>query len=76
MQSMRDMEVWVNEDIVVNDGNRGRRRPGPFGSANRGIMPKDTDRLRRFREKLRYNRSLYHDPRTAARAADPRHGPQ
>ncbi len=25
----------------------------------RGITPKDTDRLRRFREKLRYNRDLY-----------------
>ena len=25
----------------------------------RGITPKDTDRLRRFRDKLRYNRELH-----------------
>ena len=25
----------------------------------RGITPRDTDRLRRFRDKLRYNRDLY-----------------
>ena len=25
----------------------------------RGITPKDTDRLRRFRDRLRYNRELY-----------------
>ena len=27
----------------------------------RGITPKDTDRLRRFRDKLRYNRDLYNE---------------
>lgn len=27
----------------------------------RGITPKDTDRLRRFRDKLRYNRELWQD---------------
>ena len=26
---------------------------------DRGITPKDTDRLRRFRDKLRYDRELY-----------------
>lgn len=26
----------------------------------RGVTPRDTDRLRRFRDKLRYNRELYH----------------
>ena len=25
----------------------------------RGITPRDTDRLRRFRDKLRYNRDLF-----------------
>ena len=34
----------------------------------RGITPKDTDRLRRFRDRLRYDRELY----AKARLADPR----
>ncbi|MGZ0174391.1 MAG: hypothetical protein ACKVHE_33220 [Planctomycetales bacterium] len=29
----------------------------------RGITPRDTDRLRRFRDKLRYNRDLYNAKR-------------
>ena len=33
----------------------------------RGITPKDTDRLRRFRDRLRYDRELY----TRHRVAEP-----
>ena len=35
----------------------------------RGITPKDTDRLRRFRDKRRYNREMY-TKRAAARFRD------
>jgi hypothetical protein len=35
----------------------------------RGITPKNTDRLRRFRDKLRYNREMY-TKRAAARFRD------
>lgn len=39
----------------------------------RGITPKDTDRLRRFRDKLRYDRSLYHDRRRSTDAVEQRY---
>ena len=36
----------------------------------RGITPKDTDRLRRFRDKLRYNRNLSHQRTALAEPVD------
>ncbi|MEZ5940631.1 MAG: CBS domain-containing protein [Planctomycetaceae bacterium] len=37
----------------------------------RGITPRDTDRLRRFRDKLRYNRDLFNAKQNMARDEDP-----
>ena len=46
-------------EIIENDFKEVNQLRNVVFHFRRGITPKDTDRLRRFRDRLRYDRELY-----------------
>ena len=49
----------ARRDLILSDFKRINELRNIVFHFRRGITPKDTDRLRRFRDKLRYDRELY-----------------